>query len=274
MEDSDLVFGQVYIITHKFTKKDRQSRTSVYVRPLFIALLQDKSSESYDSLLRLLCEIHTDRHGLQGQGLQPARINLDFERAAYRSFRKMWPNSIIKQCSFHLVKQVRKRLCEKFHTTDVKKIPVAKDIMSICLAVPYLEWNEELKEIFYKELRRIARDHFKQASKAMKNETDKKMKQLRQKENKDAEEWTRATEEFIYYLETSFLSASKAFGYKNWSKMDEHNLEDFTNNGNEGSNAAFNKRFTRGTKSYASVCFIIYEFLTDHAGLNIEDVSL
>ena len=233
--------------------------------------MEDKSTDSYDSLLRLLCEIYSARHP-ESNGLKPSRVNLDFEKASYKSFRAMFPQTPIKMCGFHMVKSIRKKICEKFGTSNPSKHTVTNQLMRLCRGLPYLEWSEPLKTVLFAELKRIADDHYKETERALRKEKDKSMKKGRHEDYKTAEKYVQSVDKFIKYLDSNFLSSSKAQGYKSWSKIDENNLEDYTNNSNEGCNAAFNATFVKGKKSYAGVCQLMYEFVASHAGQEIENV--
>lgn len=62
--------------------------------PLVYVLACDKRADTYDLILSTLVRLQPN--------LDPARITIDFEKAAIIAIQKVFPNASIHGCNFHL----------------------------------------------------------------------------------------------------------------------------------------------------------------------------
>lgn len=89
------LFKQIYVVlTKKFGG----------VHPIFYALLPNKCRVTYDKLFGMIKVLLPN--------LDPKSITCDYEMAAFKSISEIFPTAEIRGCFFHLVKNMKKKLCE------------------------------------------------------------------------------------------------------------------------------------------------------------------
>lgn len=89
------LFKQIYVVlTKKFGG----------VHPIFYALLPNKCRETYDKLFGMIKVLLSN--------LDPKSITCDYEMVAFKSVSEIFPTVEIRGCFFHLVKNMKKKLCE------------------------------------------------------------------------------------------------------------------------------------------------------------------
>ena len=76
------------------------------MKPIVFAALSDKHEESYLTLLQSLM-VYAQTNNIV---LAPTSILIDFELAAFNTFKKIFPNANILFCHFHFTKSIIKNL--------------------------------------------------------------------------------------------------------------------------------------------------------------------
>ena len=115
--------------------------------------------------------------------------------------------------------------------------PILKNIWKYSKGVPYVSWNPALVEQFKTILKKIPRLEVAKLQRRIANTTGPTKRKLT-KECKKTELIRNQTDQFIAYLERSFLSNTHpTLGYRNWAKFPES--EDRTNNSVECVNHAY-----------------------------------
>jgi len=92
-----LPFEQLYIINATI-KKDN----AVLFTPIAMALLMKKTKQSYVRFLNWLCEQYRKKHVFPADGLEPMRIQSDFESGWISAVEQVFPRAKILLCLVHL----------------------------------------------------------------------------------------------------------------------------------------------------------------------------
>ncbi|XP_018493708.1 uncharacterized protein LOC100897964 [Galendromus occidentalis] len=127
------LFAQVFAIL---------GERSGFVIPLCYALLPNKNQATYSRMLDLLLEAWPQ--------FSPRRVSLDFELGLINAFRLAFPEARIDGCLFHLVKNMKSKLCDLGLWTRYKnetEFPVQARMIPALAFVPPDEIDVALMEL-------------------------------------------------------------------------------------------------------------------------------
>ena len=260
LDGTETKFGQSYVLSNK-EEVIGNDESSTFCKPLFIALMIDRSHESYNDLFKKLCELYQEECPTEG-ALEPSEFIMDFERACVKSVKWMWPKMKIKFCAFHLEQCFSRNMQRLYKTTKLDDHIVTRSIKKLLLGVPFVRWTPQLIKILFIEINRYASENLIEAAQNLKKEKNKTEKKKRHDEHKEAQEYCDATSNFVKYLEREFFNKKHAFGYPAWIQSVSADTYDYSNNQTETLNRLFGDSFDhRGPKTYVKACSIIYEFI-------------
>ncbi|CAF3448019.1 unnamed protein product [Rotaria sp. Silwood2] len=107
------------------------------MKPIVFAALSYKKVETYSTLLQSLV-MYAQTNNIV---LSPTSILIDFELAAFNSFKKFFPNANILFCHFHFTKSIMKNSKQLHLSDEIKKQAVKREIANI-LSLPLLPPNK------------------------------------------------------------------------------------------------------------------------------------
>lgn len=116
----------------------------VYV-PCMIALLPDKSRESYDCLFSLIWDFNNN-HGLANDFAEGFFMT-DFELNIRLSFSMFWPNTRLLGCYFHFSQLIWKRVKGANHARDYERIEDFGHVVRMVSGLPFSP-PDQLDQVF------------------------------------------------------------------------------------------------------------------------------
>ena len=197
-------------------------------------------------------------------------MSCDFESGLVASLKQVWPNTKVKLCSFHLVSACSRKLKSYFKVNHPNARPITKNIFNLTAALPYVPWSTNLVNIFLAEISDIGAEELKTATKNY-HTAGKGQRRDAREQYEAAVKNERATQKFVKYLSSYFLSPAHRNGWRNWGYEDE--TTDFSNNCNESCNHLLKMWVSPTIKNYSRAVGCLRDFLADWVSTPAEKVT-
>ncbi|RVD92351.1 hypothetical protein TUBRATIS_11470 [Tubulinosema ratisbonensis] len=107
-----------------------------HVFPVIFAVLKNKKRETYENLFTLI--------NLMIKELCPKVIKTDFELASIQALQKIYPESIISGCQFHLEQALLRKVTDFGLKHNYQTSQVLKKFDKALLCLPYVKYNQIL----------------------------------------------------------------------------------------------------------------------------------
>ena len=195
--------------------------------------------------------------------------SVDFEIALAKSLKKIWPKIRVKKCAFHLVAAIRKKICEYYHVNNVNNHPLTKDLANLVNGIPYVKWNDHLRDVLIERIELLCSLHLQTTKKEYE---DAKVGQRREKKKtyERAGRFCNSTEKFKKYLQKYYLNAVHINGYTHWGYTDSDT--DKTNNVAESCNHLLSLSVGKNITTYRRAVSNLVDFVGEWISRPVEKV--
>ena len=92
--------------------RENLENDAVFSNPLIFILNKNKKTENYESILKYIKDLTCQTNALN-QVFSPAILHVDFELSQKKAINKIFPDTEIFHCFFHLLQSLRRNLCKK-----------------------------------------------------------------------------------------------------------------------------------------------------------------